>query len=448
MRLTRDRSDSLARHIRGHDTAINKPGSRRTIFNRVSRACTNCSKSKVRCDGKLPCQHCATRNLQCIREARQKRKSKALNYSSSNAQSSVEPREIDSSSPDSRCSPHGDFLMSLPATNVLSINSTATLPSSTQPVSESRERRLNEEIYTQPTPISPPEHNAEYASYASFPSNEAPSFQHLSNGHIQNATEHGMLPLDTLEIETPWDHQHNITDWMTLDFFDPQDFFMNEQLLNTPLLNLPLQQLTHPPVAANMSFQPNRVFTGLLSQGPAVPNRGVSLASGLIHPIERRSVPSNLGRLGELQLPGHKQSDIPKTAERAAYVSFPDFSHGDYNVLQTEIFSYVETVSQESYDQLLQGIEATCDGLHGSQRFILSTFPPRTVYNCFVQLYFEYYHSVFPLIHQPTFNPSRSHWLEVLAVAAIGCRFSKAPLSLKCSHTLLWLLGRSIHQLV
>ncbi|KAK7451903.1 fungal transcription factor [Colletotrichum acutatum] len=45
--------------------------------------------------------------------------------------------------------------------------------------------------------------------------------------------------------------------------------------------------------------------------------------------------------------------------------------------------------------------------------------------NAFIQLYFEEFHDILPIIHRPTFDPNFAPYLLVLAVGNIGRRFSK-----------------------
>lgn len=68
--------------------------------------------------------------------------------------------------------------------------------------------------------------------------------------------------------------------------------------------------------------------------------------------------------------------------------------------------------------------------------------------NAFVQVYFEEFHPVLPLLHQPTFNPNEAHWVLALAVAATGCRFSQVPGSQKMADVLLEFLRRAIQRVV
>lgn len=88
------------------------------------------------------------------------------------------------------------------------------------------------------------------------------------------------------------------------------------------------------------------------------------------------------------------------------YDHVPRLSHDPYNAI-TACFS---SVNQDN-------------GFYRS--FTTKPLPSQDSMNSFIQVYFEIFQPIFPLLHQPTFDPSRCHWLLVLAVAATGCRFSR-----------------------
>ncbi|KAK8257368.1 fungal-specific transcription factor domain-containing protein [Phyllosticta capitalensis] len=46
------------------------------------------------------------------------------------------------------------------------------------------------------------------------------------------------------------------------------------------------------------------------------------------------------------------------------------------------------------------------------------------LFNRFVQLYFEYFHPVVPILHKPSFNRTRMPWMLVFAVAAVGGEYA------------------------
>lgn len=57
-----------------------------------------------------------------------------------------------------------------------------------------------------------------------------------------------------------------------------------------------------------------------------------------------------------------------------------------------------------------------------------------------MQLYFEFFHPVFPILHKPSFTSKKRHWLLMFAVAAVGAQFSNIPDARRCS--------RAMHELV
>lgn len=88
------------------------------------------------------------------------------------------------------------------------------------------------------------------------------------------------------------------------------------------------------------------------------------------------------------------------------YDNVPRLSHDPYNA----IAACFASVNQDN-------------GFYRS--FTTKPLPSQDSMNSFIQVYFEVFQPIFPLLHQPTFDPSQCHWLLVLAVAATGCRFSQ-----------------------
>lgn len=62
----------------------------------------------------------------------------------------------------------------------------------------------------------------------------------------------------------------------------------------------------------------------------------------------------------------------------------------------------------------------------------------------FVQLYFEYFHPIMPILHKPTFNKRETPWLLVLAVATVGGQSARGPGPLKFVSTLREYLRRAV----
>jgi hypothetical protein len=126
-------------------------------------------------------------------------------------------------------------------------------------------------------------------------------------------------------------------------------------------------------------------------------------------------------------------------------VSFPDFSNIPQEVLEAEEFGHVGNMTQQTYDEMVNCLDVTTDQKYRQFRpFTNAQFPSKRAMDCFMQVYFEYFHPTFPILHQPTFEPATTPWLLLLAAATIGCRYSKAPGSGKGANALQEFLRRAI----
>lgn len=134
--------------------------------------------------------------------------------------------------------------------------------------------------------------------------------------------------------------------------------------------------------------------------------------------------------------PRQMDAGLPAT-EEAAGTTIPGC------VLEVEDFAHVGRLSREKYEEVAANLRD-----HASQPVYRSfgspVLPAAEVMNSFIQLYFEHFHDTMPFIHKPSFDPSREHWLLVLAVAAAGCRFSQVPRSDLYALKLTELVRRSI----
>jgi hypothetical protein len=124
-------------------------------------------------------------------------------------------------------------------------------------------------------------------------------------------------------------------------------------------------------------------------------------------------------------------------------LSFPDLHETPVVVFEAENFAHTGRLSSARYKEIL---DCFVQSNQGQNLFVHSrnSFPSLEAMNCFIQLYFEYFQPVYPLLHQPSFDPTSSPYVLILAVAAIGCRYSKIPGSQKCAIALQELLRRAI----
>jgi hypothetical protein len=119
------------------------------------------------------------------------------------------------------------------------------------------------------------------------------------------------------------------------------------------------------------------------------------------------------------------------------------------DILAMEDHGHVARVRQGQVTEMLALIAKTrCPGFLACDPGIKDLLNNPEVVNAFVQLYFEHYHSTLPLLHKATFNVSDTPTLLILAVAAIGSRFSRIPQAHTLSSVLGGTLGKAIDNLV
>ena len=130
------------------------------------------------------------------------------------------------------------------------------------------------------------------------------------------------------------------------------------------------------------------------------------------------------------------------TITRDAPLVIPEMGGYDVNILDDEDRAHVEAVFDDSFQPLLDlAIKLQKAPFHPPfQRLV---FPPAPVMNVFIQLYFEHFHPLLPVLHKPTFSPKTTHWLLLFVVASIGSRYSKLPDAEACSLAM-FELGRRV----
>lgn len=125
--------------------------------------------------------------------------------------------------------------------------------------------------------------------------------------------------------------------------------------------------------------------------------------------------------------------------------SFPTSITGPHTGTETwiaEDLGHVRQLSALVYDEMVSsyGILNRDDGHYRS--FACGDFPSLEAMNVFMQLYFEEIHHLLPFLHKATFDPAGEHWILILALATVGCRFSQAQGAMICARLLQEFLRR------
>jgi hypothetical protein len=138
-----------------------------------------------------------------------------------------------------------------------------------------------------------------------------------------------------------------------------------------------------------------------------------------------------------IQLPETDQDAVgprtynPVPNEEHNEFMFPDMTHVPAEDVELEDYAHVERVPADITEKVLQfanDIQANSN----YPKFMQLRIPPPCVLNSWVQLYFEHFHPVFPILHKSTFVPSRTNPFLVFAVAALGSHFSNINGSFPC----------------
>ncbi|KAE8165300.1 fungal-specific transcription factor domain-containing protein [Aspergillus tamarii] len=98
------------------------------------------------------------------------------------------------------------------------------------------------------------------------------------------------------------------------------------------------------------------------------------------------------------------------------------------------------------YDNIYQSfIQLCCTENFLYPKFENNVFPSREALSQFIELYFDSFQTVYPILHGPTFNPNACHWLLTMAVSAIGSYSAGIDEQDNCSAAFHEFLRRAIH---
>ncbi|KAJ5678211.1 uncharacterized protein N7477_003844 [Penicillium maclennaniae] len=157
--------------------------------------------------------------------------------------------------------------------------------------------------------------------------------------------------------------------------------------------------------------------------------------SGSISTLERFS--DEPSRQGDPAIPMRQQSD----QSEISFPGFPQFSPDDIDLLVSDDYCHVSELSESEYDAL---VTLYHESVLASDSENQGDFPRREIINAFVQLYFEFFHLGFHLLHQDAFQRQQRSSCLYLAVAAIGAQYSRVTSRGQCSLALLEILRRAL----
>lgn len=137
----------------------------------------------------------------------------------------------------------------------------------------------------------------------------------------------------------------------------------------------------------------------------------------------------------------------PTSIEVDALLSCPEIDPQSLPEADFEDFAHVDGPSAEQIEGIIRLTEEIQTKPHYPP-FTSFTIPCQPVLNAWVQLYFEYFHPVFPILCKAAFSTSEMHPLLVMTVAAIGAQFSTIKYSAQCARAMRELVRRQASRLV
>jgi hypothetical protein len=99
------------------------------------------------------------------------------------------------------------------------------------------------------------------------------------------------------------------------------------------------------------------------------------------------------------------------------------FPGGDYAAQDGAIVSPLNRIPIEMYSEITHLFHQTCVNSSYFSPFHSGDFPSIESLGLFVRLYNQHFQPILPFIHPATFNLSSTHWLLILAMAAIGSHY-------------------------
>ncbi|KAF5627301.1 uncharacterized protein FTJAE_9386 [Fusarium tjaetaba] len=124
-----------------------------------------------------------------------------------------------------------------------------------------------------------------------------------------------------------------------------------------------------------------------------------------------------------LAIQGSQAQSSQTSPETTSHTSVRD--DGDLEPWRAEDYGHVPYINDEAYQVMVSTFEQLNSDNAYCTPFTNKHLPSQQHMQIYMQVYFEEYHPVFPLLHKATFSPSKDNWLLSLAVSAIGCLFSK-----------------------
>ena len=441
----------MQRHVAIHDDKDRQESPSR----RVKRACRKCSQSKQRCDGKKPCNRCVQKDLGCSYrvsqspEASSKERQKSSSPSSQLPPSPRDPNQNQDS--ENNCNIPQNYQTGYTQSiwpRQYDDQAGHVVSASVAPVACNAS--VQPDFAAEASNFESMPLMTDYPGDISFSTFSAPS-QHSTvpveeNGLNNKAVEFqgsepdpfgmGMISQDMAY----WD----VSQYMDTLYQSPGTnfgFVMSVDVTESSHIETPLAE---PDLGPNVASPPAPSFLDARASPEPLEGQGLTFDDYV------RKVFANRRHLRKKDV--HDQnsgSSRGRTLEKAHIPplmgDFPPIlaSGSDDSIWEQENLGHVPYLPQQVYEQIAATFQSTNTTRGPYIQFAGGAFPSLAACNAFMQLYFEEFNPLFPFLHQPTFDPSATPWLLVLATISIGIRFAREPGAVECGDMMQEFLRRA-----
>lgn len=429
------RSDTLKRHEHVH-AAVSSDGengssvSTRSHRGRHFRACHNCAQARARCSGEDVCARCLSKAMVC--EYPKKRRRSGQSSPTRNAFASQDPAwSIGELSLNTNTNSPQYGLLDNDNLSCYS-SSSETFPQHISGYGLGHDADLAsltplEINYEQMSPLVVPNSGGlispdidTFDMSQPFPPQPPPQpNQHINMGHMGDANSSSINWLPTAFNEE--------IDYATLSGIGVPLKSPNNKMPGTGMQD---GSATLPSPAA-MDFLPASPPNGRRgSQSPARSDGSSNSSTG-----------SN-GRYYATSFDGARIPFVRGTKRRRSFnVSSSEPIRSSLFRHQSGVYSFPEisvpidslppvpvtgpAMDLKAYDRIADAFRQVCHGLGTTfVPFKTLAVPGPGHLNYFLQLYYEHFHPILPILHLPTLKLNEDEWVLGLAAAAIGCRYS------------------------
>lgn len=416
------RSDTLKRHETVHAAMSHQGGDSHDVTQTRSRrgprirACRNCAHARARCSGETVCVRCSSKNLAC--EYPEKRRKTASSNGDDEPNDHPPPWSFANTDLPTQQHPGTTFQQS------------DSLPA--QPNVSAHHHMAN------PPPAAASSNVPLVQNGESFPA-------HQEAGPFV-AAESNYQPQPTQDVNMNLDYNMYSINWLPTAFNDDLDyaafasFGMPLQVSNmaAPLSSLNADQipmdLPRFPTPQDQHGSPRDTASSHTSSDSTGRLYATSIdGARMPFSTHERKRPLHLVNANHLRSSFFKDQST--------------FAFPQANLPIDDVSANADAAPQLSpgaYERIAGAFRRVCHLATPFPPFATQHLPSPAHFTYFVQLYFDHFHPILPVLHPQTLRLDEEHWLLALSISAIGCRYADSEELLESALPMTEFLRRAV----